>query len=283
VRALHAERLAGRPGPAQIAITARRPGAPASCRLRQWRGWDSTARLRTGTAHHVHAPGCRRMNAEVTGTAVHRRVAGRDDRMTSIVGASVRLHLDDARCEPRPVTGAHEELVEKLGRELERVTVVERSGQGSAACSGPARRHRASHSRCPCKRSRAASSWRATGTGPAPPGVVLRRTALPGSRSPRQSGPRRGRSMVCSTGRRAQPPGGPTTDDRARLARVPPRQVLGEVGGGAQRIVGRRDHAGVDELGGRDEPAQRERRAAERRTAVPCLPAGRGCRRAGVP
>ena len=211
-----------------------------------------------------------------------------------IVGAAVRLDLDDARRQPRTVTGAHEQLVEQLRRELERVAVVERSRHGPAARAARLARHRASHSRCSSSRcSRPCRAGAATGSGPPPPGVVRRRTALPGSSRPQAVGAEAGivRRRARRAGRRARPPAArapPTTVCASRngvpcSTRCSARSVAAFSGSSAaavMRVVDERRRSTIS-------PVERQQRTARtcraRRTAAPCLPAGRGCTRAAGP
>ncbi|HWS47325.1 MAG TPA: hypothetical protein VN636_15780, partial [Acidimicrobiia bacterium] len=65
-----------------------------------------------------------------------------------VLGRAVGLDLDESRRD----TVADQHLVEQLGRDVERVAVVERLGQGP------------SHACCRSSRSRASSSSRATGS-----------------------------------------------------------------------------------------------------------------------
>src|SRR5207244_10874296 len=99
-----------------------------------------------------------------------RRVAWRatvERVATGVFVGAVRLDLH----EPRRDAVAHQHLVEQLGCDREGIAVEELP------------RQRASHVCWRSIRSRACTSWCATGSGPAPPGVVRRRTALPGSRN----------------------------------------------------------------------------------------------------
>ena len=101
---------------------------------RRGRAQEHRVRLVARSAHRVHAPvvAVREVHVETAGRAEHRRVPRRAPpvRVTSgIVGAAVRLDLDDARREARTVAGADQHLVQQLGRDLERVAVVERPRQ----------------------------------------------------------------------------------------------------------------------------------------------------------
>src|SRR5207245_11586767 len=114
----------------------------------------------------------------------------------------VRRDLDDAA----GTIPAHEHVVEQLRRDVARIALVEATGQDlhERAVSRP---------RSSLRRARNDSSWAATGAGPAPPGVVRRVTATPGSRSFAASAPSDGsaatsetRSSPPSTERRTRPP-----------------------------------------------------------------------------
>ena len=196
----------------------------------------------------------------MAGRTEHRRVARRlaAERVTPrIVGAAVRLDLDDARREAGPVAGAHEHLVQELGRELERVAVVERR---AAAC-GRARRHGARSPREPLPLLVQALARR----------VELARDRLgpgaAGRRPPAHRAPRLEQTEAVGSESRVvrhelveRHPAldrlaHESADDRVRLAerRAALDEVLGEIGRRAHRIVGRRDHASVDELRGRDQ------------------------------
>ena len=190
---------------------------------------SSTACGVARTAHRVHAPvdPVLEVHVQRAGPAEHRRVPRRLAPVrvaAGIVRAGVRLDLDEARPTPVPRPAP----CSAAPARRERVAVVER------ARASP----RSSQSRCSSSRTVAASSWRATGSGPPPPGVVRRRTALPGSSSGNASGPRRGsfatssssgtpRSTACRTS---------AADERVRLTERRPLldEVLGEVGRGVR-------------------------------------------------
>src|SRR6266511_6054467 len=156
------------------------------------------------TADDVGAPmhAVREVHVEVAGRAEHHAIARRLTPIPvapRILVARVRLDLDEPDGDPTELrVVGDEELVEQVGRELTRVTCVERARERSTA---PRRRHASSSQvRWAASRALAAASWSRTGWGPAPPGVVRRRTDSPGSSTARASVPSRG-SVIKSSSR----------------------------------------------------------------------------------
>ena len=190
-----------------------------------------------------------------------------------------------ARRTPSPVRTST--LLSSSGATVERVAVVERRGSGAAQ-----RRVRSHVLLCAARRSRAASSCRATGSGPA----TARRGAAPhraarARASARHSGPRRGSFDTSSSSGTPRSTAWRTSraDDRVRLPerRALLDEVLGEVGRRAHRVVGGGGHRACRRTrrsrSGPRARAATARTCRARRTAAPCPPAGHGCTRAADP
>src|SRR5579872_4795186 len=160
-------------------------------------------------AHDVGAPvhPVGEIDVEVAGRAEHRRVPpGRSPVGVGgrILGAPVRLDLDDPG-HPLPVD---EQGVQQPGGHVDRVAVQETerhrprpaggpghegAGPGSSPASTP------SLVRSTSSRRAKRPSWSATAVEPAPPGVVRRLTATPGSSSFAPVSPRSGCAWTSSS------------------------------------------------------------------------------------
>ena len=144
---------------------------------------------------------------------------------------------------------------------------------------------------CASSSARNASSWTPSACGPPPPGDVRRATATPGATRRRPPGPSAGSAATSSPSGVASSRWRRTrfADDGVGIAerRAAGDEPLGEVGRRGRLGVGGGLPSARVERRRRDHPGERaERRATPgrpSRTAAPCPPAGRGCRRAAGP
>ena len=240
----------------------------------------------------VHAVG--EVHVQVAGRAEHRLGARASCRgRRGCPRRRTRGTPPPRRCAPRADARRrlvpHQQLVEQVGRELAGIARVERPRERApAAHSGqlqPARLRR--------RAGRAPSTiCSATDAGPAPPGVVRRRTAAPGSSSASASGPRSG--SVSTSSSRATPRSAECAHQRAdagvrvaerhallrpatRRGRPPP--TCWPSAAACIRAVTSSAVASSPAIA----PTARAGTGRARRTTAPCPPGGRGCTRAGGP
>ena len=294
--AVDAERLAEA---ARARRRGRGRGAPSTRRVahhvepveRRGRAQQHRVRLLARAAHRVHAPvvAVGEVHVQVAGRAEHRRVARRRAAVrvaAGIVGAAVRLDLDDARREPRPVAGRTSTLLSSSRRDARA-----RRGRrtSAAACSGSTREP----ARCSLQPVAGRLELRGDRLRAARrPASCAGAPRCPARAAPAQSGPRRGSFEHELVERHAALDRLPheRADDRVRLAERRALLARDARRGRSPRSIGLSAAAViavVDELDGREQPgrarAATARTCRARRTAAPCPPAGRGCTRAAGP